>query len=638
MRAAFFVLACFVAVCRAANFYIPGVMPIEHDDGDQINITVNSLRSLQTIVPFDYYHLPFCAPAVRSSVGTESMGQILAGDRMESSSYTVYMKKDEKCVKVACPANNADQVRVRADEVTKFIEQGYRGHMSIDNLPGFNNGTRMYSGNCEHWRSDWPERSVRGYALGVPSWCMGKTLLNNHLEFTIKYHKREESGRVVVVGFAIVPKSVGYSDGIECTEAYDATASHPNLEMDLVKSGEQKVTWTYSVTWIEDPVVTWATRWDSYLNTSEADSSPTVHWKYIINSLLITLCLCAIASIMLRRTLHKDCNDYNAQDESSLAEDVGWKLVHADVFRAPPKVQLLAIGVGNGVQFVLVAVALLLFALLGFLSPANRGGLLTACVITFALFSISSGYLCARVLRAVDKKEWKVIFGSAMFFPGTLFGMFLIIDIINWHLGASDAVPFKNIALLFLLWVGSCIPLNVLGAAYGFHQQPAENPCSVGRLPREIPVQKWYLTAPWVYILPATFPFCAVSLELKFIFDSLWLGIVYYAFTFLALSFVVWVITVMLTTINVVYYLLAYGDYRWWWHSFLIAGSMGFHVLLYSVYFYFSEAAITSKTGTFIYFTYMGYFSLAYGLAAGAIGFLTTYVFVRKIYSSIRID
>jgi transmembrane 9 superfamily protein 2/4 len=635
------VLTMIVAIRGAlsgSHVYIPGMLPVEHFDGERVNIIVNSLRSLMTVVPYDYYHLPFCRSAQVQGASAESIGQILAGDRMETSVYNPLLRVNQTCVKVQCSAGNNAEVVKRADEITKFIEQGYRGHMSIDNLEGFNERLEIYSDRCKSAPpKNWLDRRHAGYAIGVPSWCTGKTLLNNHLELTIKYHQADPDVKTYrIVGFNIVPRSIAFKGDDSCNEAFDVNSGlHQPLEMDAVKAGQQTVTWTYSVTWIEDPVTTWATRWDPYLDTSVADHNGRVHLKYIISSLLITLCLSVIAG-MLTRTLYKECNEYNArfnsEDPDALAEEMGWKLVHADVFRTPRYPRVLAIAMGNGLQFMLVASATLVFALLGFLSPANRGGLITSLLITFAIFSMASGYVTARVLKTMDKKEWKVIFGSAMMFPGSLFATFLLIDLVNWHLGASDAVPFKNIALLVLLWFGSCIPLNILGAAYGFHQEGLAHPCAVGRLPREIPVQRWWLSAPALYIIPATFPFCAIFLELRFIFDSLWLGSVYYAFTFLTISFFVWVVTVMLTTVIMVYYLLAYGDYRWQWHSFFVGGGMGFHVMLYSVYFFFTTATISSKTGTFIFFMYMGFFSFAYGLAAGAIGFLTSYVFVRKLY------
>lgn len=641
------VAATLVAVAAGADFYIPGMTARKYAAGAPVSVTVNSLRSLSTIIPYEYYHLPFCAPPVITT-SVESMGQIIAGDRMESSAYLVNMTVNKACVKLQCPPNNNAEVKKRWKEVAEFIEKGYRGHMSIDNLPGFTPvGTPLFSGRCKDPPpATWIDSAVRGYALGVPAWCTGKTLLNNHLEFTVRYHKADPDPEIknptpeyIVVGFLIRPRSVHFTQESECDDTFnpERTPNQPLL-VEGIRDGTQQVTWSYSVKWIEDPKVTWATRWDEYLNTSLADSNSRVHWVYIINSILITICLCVIAGMMLLRTLHKDCNDYNAQDADSLAEEMGWKLVHADVFRPPQYVEFLAIAIGNGSQMVLLAAAMLVFAILGFLSPANRGGLLTALLICFALFSMASGYVTSRVLKTVDRRQWKVIFGSAMIFPGSLFCAFLFIDMVNWHLGASDAVPIGKIFLIFLLWVGSCIPLNVLGAAYGFHQDGFKHPCGVGRLPREIPAQRWWLRPPALYVLPATFPFCAVFLELRFIFQSLWQGMVYYAFTFLAIVFVVWVVTVMLSTVIMVYYLLAYGDYRWWWSSFILAGGCGIHVYLYAAWFYFTAINITTKTGTLIFFVYMGYFAAAYGLAAGTIGFLTSYVFVNKIYSSIRID
>ena len=63
--------------------------------------------------------------------------------------------------------------------------------------------------------------------------------------------------------------------------------------------------------------------------------------------------------------------------------ETGWKLVHGDVFRPPQQPMLLAVLVGTGVQTFAMAVITMIFAVLGFLSPANRGGLLTAMVVLF---------------------------------------------------------------------------------------------------------------------------------------------------------------------------------------------------------------------------------------------------------------
>ena len=74
---------------------------------------------------------------------------------------------------------------------------------------------------------------------------------------------------------------------------------------------------------------------------------------------------------------------YNEQDKEDLQEESGWKLVHADVFRPPPNAIFLCASLGTGMQLLFCAAICILCAMLGFLSPANRGGLLTAMLLLF---------------------------------------------------------------------------------------------------------------------------------------------------------------------------------------------------------------------------------------------------------------
>lgn len=87
-----------------------------------------------------------------------------------------------------------------------------------------------------------------------------------------------------------------------------------------------------------------------------------------------------------------------------MQEDWGWKLVHGEVFRTPQNPMILSILVGNGAQlFAMVGVTLrssfdhcirrhcidpivLVFALLGFLSPSNRGSLATVMMVCWTFF------------------------------------------------------------------------------------------------------------------------------------------------------------------------------------------------------------------------------------------------------------
>lgn len=73
--------------------------------------------------------------------------------------------------------------------------------------------------------------------------------------------------------------------------------------------------------------------------------------------------------------------------------------MHGDVFRPPQKAGLLAVYVGTGVQLIGMSLVTMMFAALGFLSPANRGGLMTAMLLLFVFMGIVGGYASARLYK-----------------------------------------------------------------------------------------------------------------------------------------------------------------------------------------------------------------------------------------------
>ena len=74
---------------------------------------------------------------------------------------------------------------------------------------------------------------------------------------------------------------------------------------------------------------------------------------------------------------------------------------------------LLCTYVGTGTQLICMAVVTMLFAVLGFLSPANRGGFMTAVLLLFVFMGVFAGYAAARLyksfkvdhLRALCRKQ-----------------------------------------------------------------------------------------------------------------------------------------------------------------------------------------------------------------------------------------
>lgn len=111
------------------------------------------------------------------------------------------------------------------------------------------------------------------------------------------------------------------------------------------------------------------------------------------------------------------------------------------------------------------------FALLGLLSPANRGFLATAILLISALFGAIGGYVSSRVYKAFGGEAWKRnIIMTPLLIPGVIFGTFFFLNLFVWAKGSSGAVPFGTMLALVLIWFVISVPLSVVGSWIGFKQ------------------------------------------------------------------------------------------------------------------------------------------------------------------------
>jgi transmembrane 9 superfamily protein 2/4 len=458
--------------------------------------------------------------------------------------------------------------------------------------------------------------------------------INNHLTFKMKYHKNEATGKYSVVGAAVVPSSVDHTS-TSCSE----TSEIPKLEKLSITAMTETIPWTYSVQW-EQSDIRWASRWDSYLVIGNTDDK--VHWFSIINSIMIVLFLTGMVAMIMLRALHKDIALYNMADQGEdPTDEIGWKLVHGDIFRKPNMSQLLSIVTGSGVQLIGMALITIVFATLGFVSPSNRGALTSVMLLFFAFMGIFAGYVSLRMYKMFDGEYWKVTSVlTALFFPGIVFVLFLSINFAVFvSSNSSLAVPFTSLLILVSIWVGISIPLVLLGGYFGYSQDVIKNPTKVHKIPRQIPSQVWYVSSPFSILMGGILPFGAVFIELYFIMSSIWLNKFYFVFGFLFVVFFILVITCCEITIVLIYFQLCNADYRWWWRSFLTSASSSFYLFLYSGFYYFTKlSAISHVTMTMVYFGYMGIISFVFFLITGTIGFLACFTFIRIIYGSIKVE
>ena len=120
-----------------------------------------------------------------------------------------------------------------------------------------------------------------------------------------------------------------------------------------------------------------------------------IHWFSIINSCVNVLLLTGFLTTILLRVLKNDFVKYT-RDDAELGEEAdesGWKYLHGDVFRFPPHINLFAACLGVGTQVLVIAMCVFGLSLVGAFYPYNRGAMLSACVVLYALTAGIAGNL-----------------------------------------------------------------------------------------------------------------------------------------------------------------------------------------------------------------------------------------------------
>ena len=626
-----------------------------------VKLKVNKMTSAKTLMPVDYYRLPFCQPEGGPKMDNENLGEFLAGDRIESSPYRLKMKTEMYCEQV-CITNlgNGEQRAVSPNKVVRAIRKNYHNNWIVDNLSSASKSEDAETITTRYWQ---------GFPVGYVNENDKKAYINNHVNIEIMYHAVEtEVDKFRIVRFTVEPFSIQHTfepleDNDDDTKEGEKEGKvaklmkpilscaggnnnvHTSFDM-VTEAGPQlasgKVLFTYDVTWKENEKLKWASRWDIYLSMDNAIPAK-VHWLSIANSLVIVVVLSAMIAAILVRNLRRDFARYNrlATDEEKAEdlEEFGWKLVHADVFRPPSfSPLLLSCACGTGAQILAMSFLTIIFSAMGFLSPANRGALLMAELLLYVTMGGIAGYVTARLYKTFKGKSWQQATACTAFgFPGISFVFFFLLDLLALTQGSSDAVPFTTMVVLLVLWFGISTPLVFFGAYFGYKQDAIEFPVNTSSIPRQIPDQPWFMGIPFTLAIGGILPFGACFVELYFILASVWMDQYYYVFGFLLLVFFILLLTCAEITILFCYFQLCGENYHWWWRSFCTAGSTALYVFFYS-FVYFKQLEANSFATYVLYFGYMGLVSLGLFMMTGFVGVASSLWFNKTIFGSIKID
>lgn len=266
---------------------------------------------------------------------------------------------------------------------------------------------------------------------------------------------------------------------------------------------------------------------------------------------------------------------YNNEAEGSLDdEDYGWKLISNDVFRFPPYKSVFCSMIGVGTQFLALGFGILLMALVGLFNVHRHGSLSTAAFLLYALTSCIAGYVSAKTYRQMNGEAWVWNVNlTACIYTVPFFLTWAFINSVAWGYGSTQALPFTTVIILGLVWLTIGYPLTVIGGILGKNSsQSFDEPCRTKNICREIPLIPWYRSTMSHMIIGGFLPFSAISVELYYIFSTLWGRDQYTLYGILGVVFLILLGVTASISISLTYFQLSSEDYRWWWRSLVTSG------------------------------------------------------------------
>ncbi|ORY90520.1 hypothetical protein BCR43DRAFT_567041 [Syncephalastrum racemosum] len=551
--------------------------------------TVGPLNNRQETYP--YYQLPFCRGTSAVEHHHETLGEALQGMDLINSGIPIRFLETVTHAPICRSTFDSENIRV----MRYALDNDYWFTMFVDDLPVSSPiGTQDSQEDVSN-----DQRTFYLYT---------------HKTFVIEYNQ----DRIIAV-------MLQYGNEVPLN------AGDHSLDVEF----------TYSVEW--SPTTTpFENRFERLLETDFFEHK--VHWLSIFSSFMMVLFLTGLVSVILLRTIKRDYARYDREEgladfDRDLGDDYGWKQVHGDVFRQPPRLMIMSALMGTGSQLVILAGVVILYTIVGDLY-AERATILTATIFLYALTSGIAGYTSARYYARYGGKEWvRNVLLTASIWPGAIVLIGGYVNSVAIYYASSRAIAFSIMLAMLAIWVFLCFPLTLLGAIVGRNWgSNADFPCRVNPIPRPIPEKVWWAEPMMITAMGGILPFGSIFIEMYFIFTSFWTYKIYYVYGFMFLVFLILIIVSACVAIVATYFLLNAEDHRWHWLSFMTCASTSVYVYLYSVYYFFAKTKMTGMFQTSYYFGYTALLALGMFCMLGFIGHSAANLFVRKIYQNVKID
>ncbi|KAF4364214.1 hypothetical protein F8388_000166 [Cannabis sativa] len=521
--------------------------------GYKIPIFANRLRSLENRCDkYPYFDFPFCPPAESQIEKISSFEELLAGDCFILTQYELQFRKNIDTKTLCEKTLTEDEARKfrSAIERNLMYEMSYNKHLFRGMV-----GKIVYEEN--------------GKKLTTP-----KYFLVTHIHFYVKYWRTHVKDISVL--------------------------SNYSSSVDIAELAANKVKFTYSVRWVEEPENLGQSSGDTLfdeelMRVREAGglwNSKVLYWG-IVTLVWVGLILTVTVPYLINyldRYDHLYCRFCSRDQDHSDCRVNNQHPVHGDNCKCPPYTSLLGAVLGNGIHLLAMVCIFFILAYRGSLNFCNFKSLSSQIMRTYCFTSFILGYKATSFHSRFTSIGWNecILQAGTLYFIPAISTVLIAYGLVIMEFGISEVAELGGIFQNIVDWgLVTSVVVILTGIIARHYFQPESQPiCPTRNLQRETRQQPWYTKTEFQFLFGGLVPFIVILPKMDNIFASLWNFKICNTFQPLITSFITLVITNVFLAIGFTARQISWNDHHWWWRSVLRGGAPAIFMFCYGIYFF----------------------------------------------------
>jgi transmembrane 9 superfamily protein 2/4 len=360
-------------------------------------------------------------------------------------------------------------------------------------------------------------------------------------------------------------------------------------------------------------------------------------WQLAVQFILLCGFICYLYWQMISDS---SAGDHFDDLDAEVSSEKGWKFCHGDVFRAPNRAPLLAILAGAGFQMALMLVLFLVWRTFASIDQPPRRSFHVVAVL-YSVTSVFAGLSSVAYGNALGIGKWlRLAFGAVLLIPAALALSFSICGIIGT---VTDRVVSSVTVIGFLFFFGLMSVLNAtVSAIGGFLSRKkmllGDIPCQIAAVARGVPKLPLWANSLFLSLLIGFFSIAPLSVEVFYLLSAVWQSQIYCSYHLLLPTGLLLIGNIGGLTLLAVYVKLHCECHRWHWFSFLAPCSTGLWSIVCALWFYCWKVQSLGWFTPAYFFGISALFSALLSLISGAVGFFAATLFVRFLFSNLKLD